>query len=126
MVTHEKPTQGASNGKSITYEVRLRVLKEIQNEYLQWLETHVAEMLRLPGMLEALCWRATSLAAVARDAEFQEFVVHYRMESREALDRYLKEFAQRMRSDGLLKFRDQFRAQRFRLEPLPLEEVVKE
>ncbi len=63
---------------------------------------------------------ATPVGDSSREAEFQELVVHYKMESREMLERYLKEFAPQMRADGLEKFRDQFRAERFQLEPISL------
>ena len=35
------------------YEVNLFVQREIEKEYRAWLETHIAEILALPGFMEA-------------------------------------------------------------------------
>jgi hypothetical protein len=93
--------------EAITYEVALEPDPEILGEFEAWLEGHADEMLELPGFVGASIHKAED-PATGRPLR----VVRYQLESRAALDRYLAEFAPRMRADGLARFGDRFMATR--------------
>jgi len=94
-------------GGSITYEVALQPDPEILGDFEAWLEYHVDEMLALPGFTGASIHKA-------EDPETGTAlrVVRYELEDRAALQRYLDEFAPRMRAEGIARFGDRFRATR--------------
>jgi hypothetical protein len=92
---------------SITYEVALAPDPEILGEFEAWLEYHVDEMLALPGFLGAHIHKAED-----PDTGTELRVVRYELENRAALERYLHEFAPRMRAEGLARFANRFRASR--------------
>lgn len=100
---------------SIIYEVTLYVDAEIADEYDVWLEEHIQEMHELPGFVGSEKFviepDAPSPARVGR-------VVHYRLESRQAFDDYLRDHAERMRDKGLKRFADCFSASRRILHPM--------
>ena len=94
-------------GGSITYEVALQPDPEILGDFEAWLEYHVDEMLALPGFTGASIHKAEEpeTGAALR-------VVRYELEDRAALQRYLDEFAPRMRAEGVARFGERFRATR--------------
>ena len=83
----------------ITYEVALEPDAEILPDFEAWLEYHVDEMLALPGVTGASIHQAEDpdSGAVLR-------VVRYQLADRAALERYLDEFAPRMRAEGRARF----------------------
>ena len=91
------------------YEVALEPDPGILADFDVWLEAHVARMLELPG------FRSARIYADA-EADKPKRVVHYELESREALERYFAEDAARMRADGIERFGNAFRATRRVLE----------
>jgi hypothetical protein len=94
-------------GGNITYEVALEPEPEILGEFEAWLEYHMDDMLALPGFTGASIHKAEN-----PDTGAQLRVVRYELEDRAALERYLEEYAPRMRAEGLAKFGDRFRASR--------------
>ena len=90
-----------------TYEVCLEPDPAILAEFDPWLETHVREMLRLPGFTGASIHRAEE-PGTGRPQR----VVRYRVEDRDALERYFREHATAMRAAGLERFGDRFTATR--------------
>ena len=96
----------------IVYEVNLSVERLIAEEYAGWLHAHVRELLALEGFVDA-----TILREPEHDQpEREHYVVHYRLESRDALERYLREDAPRMRAEGVERFGGRFTAWRRVLE----------
>ena len=93
--------------ESITYEVALEPDAEILGEFEAWLEYHVDEMLALPGFKGATIHKAEN-----PDSGAALRVVRYELADRAALERYLEEFAPRMRAEGIARFGDRFRASR--------------
>jgi hypothetical protein len=93
--------------ESITYEVELEPDAEILAEFEAWLEYHVDEMLALPGFSGATIHKAEN-----PDSGAALRVVRYELADRAALERYLEEFAPRMRAEGIARFGDRFRASR--------------
>lgn len=90
----------------LIYEVNLTVAPEYAERYRRWLDGHIREIIGLPGFLGA------DLLQPDDDTEGEKFVVHYRLASREALDRYLNEDAPRMRAEAVELFGDNFSATR--------------
>jgi len=106
----------------LIYEVNLTVDEDIATEYSTWLREHVREMLTLDGF-EAAAWYTRSdgvhtMPADAGDASSgpRHWTVHYQVASRDALQRYFNDEAERMRRDGQARFADHFSAERRILE----------
>jgi hypothetical protein len=98
---------------SIIYEVNVFVQRDIENEYRKWLAKHIAEILALPGFIDAQSFDVQQ-DDTANDVAI---CVHYRLESQAALDNYFVQHASRLRADGLARFGDRFRAARRVLMP---------
>lgn len=94
----------------VVYEVNVRVAPAIQAAYRAWLSEHVAEMLRLDGFVSASIF--TDETGEVDEDGWARIVVHYVLTGRDALDRYLRDDAPRMRTDGTARFGDRFAATR--------------
>lgn len=92
----------------IVYEVNIFVQRAIEKQYREWLVKHIAEILALPGFIDAQCFD------IQQDISANDIAicVHYRLESQAALDNYFEHYAPRLRADGLATFGDQFRTTR--------------
>ena len=90
------------------YEVNLFVRREIEEDYRAWLEMHIAEILALPGFVDAQSFD------VHQDEAGDEVAicVQYRLQSMAALENYFEQHAPRLRADGVARFGDRFRARR--------------
>lgn len=93
---------------NIIYEVNVTFQSDIEDDYRAWLSKHIAEILALPGFLDARSFDVQQDAAMTTIA----ICVQYRMESQAALDDYLQLHAPRLRADGVAKFGDRFTASR--------------
>ena len=93
---------------SILYEVNLFVERDIEVNYRAWLIQHIAEILTLPGFLDAKSFDVEQ----GDNADVVAISVQYRLESRQALDNYFEHDAPRLRADGITKFGDGFKATR--------------
>lgn len=92
----------------VVYEVNLRVAPDVFAAYRLWLADHIAQILALDGFVAA-----TVFTDDAPDPDgWSRLVVHYTLEDRAALDRYLEHDAPRMRADGVARFGDRFAATR--------------
>ena len=94
---------------TLIYEVNLTVDTEIADEYRLWLMAHVQEMLALPGFTAA---RILEVVDAAADADEIVLCTQYELANQQALDDYLRTHAARMRSEGVARFGDRFRASR--------------
>ena len=92
----------------VTYEVNLQVDAAIAGEYRAWLHAHVAELLALPGFLDATVSDVREPVEPGRVG----LCVHYRLRDEAALDAYLREHAPRMREAGVARFGGRFSATR--------------
>lgn len=88
----------------VIYEVNLSIQREIQGEFLPWLEAHIQEMLTFSGFVSA------ELFQVEEDP--LQLCVCYRLESLSALNNYLQKEAPRMRQVGLQRFADKMQVHR--------------
>lgn len=94
----------------ILYEVRVAVDNEIAEAYRAWLETHIREILALPGFDFAELLREP-----VNDTR-EGFIVHYWLQNRSALELYLRDHAPRLRQDSLNRFGSRFSVDRRVLE----------
>jgi Domain of unknown function (DUF4286) len=92
------------------YEVNVFVNLEVETAYRAWLQSHIEEILRLPGFISAQYFDVQDAEATARQEA--AICVQYCVTSQSDLDRYLAQDAPRLRSDGLKRFPNQFRATR--------------
>ncbi len=99
----------------VGYEVTLVVQQGIAGEYEAWLRAHVAQMLVLPGFLDATVSRVLDPAPAPGEVAY---CCLYTLRDRAALDDYLRVHAAAMRADGVARFGDRFRASRRVLERL--------
>lgn len=93
---------------TITYEVNVFVQRDCEADYRVWLVKHIAEIVALPGFVDAQCFDVQQ----DNSAEDIAICVHYRLQSQAALDNYFEHHAARLRADGVAKFGDRFRATR--------------
>jgi len=100
---------------AVIYEVTVHARSGIADAFLAWLRKHITMILALPG------FEAAELHALdAASADESSWCVRYRLRDRVALDDYLREYAPRMRADGIERFGDAFRAERRILTPMDI------
>ena len=92
----------------VVYEVNLDVESAIADDYRAWLQTHVSQMLALPGFVSAELFDIIEPADNGRVA----WCVQYRLRDAVALETYLHQHAPKMRADGMARFGERFRASR--------------
>jgi hypothetical protein len=98
---------------SVVYEVALDIDAAIANEYRTWLNRHTAELLALPGFLDARIFELLEPVVPGRVG----LCVQYTLRDRAAYEAYLREHAERVRGDGIQRFGDRFGATRRLLQP---------
>lgn len=97
----------------IIYTVELEMDVALREAYLPWLRGHVAEMLTLPGFVDAeILVRTEPPPAAGRCV----FTTHYRLRDRAAFDDYVAHDAARMRAASAARFGDRVRSSRQLLE----------
>ena len=95
----------------IIYNVTINVDKTITGEWLEWIKEHIPQVLATGKFKEAKLTKV-----LVEDDETDTYSVQYRAHSREALDSYYTEDADRLRGDGLKRFTDKMLAFRTELE----------
>jgi hypothetical protein len=95
----------------IIYNITLNIDKTISKEWLEWIKEHIPQVLATGKFKEAKLTRV-----LVEDEETDTYSVQYRAHSREALDAYYTEDAERLRGDGLKRFADKMLAFRTELE----------
>jgi hypothetical protein len=99
----------------IVYAVELEMETALRTEYLAWLRTHVADMLALPGFLDA---EILTRSEPVPPAGHWVVCVHYRLRDHAAWQGYLEHHAAPMRAAGITRFGDRVRASRRLFEPV--------
>ncbi|GGW58539.1 uncharacterized protein DUF4286 [Winogradskyella epiphytica] len=95
----------------IIYNVTLNIDKSIHTEWLEWIKEHIPQVLATGKFVEA------KLTKVLVDDEGAEtYSVQYRADSREALESYYADHAERLKADGLQRFGDKMLSFRTELE----------
>ena len=86
----------------IIYEVNLTLNKDIVTDFLKWLDSHITEMLEFKGFVSASKLKISEL----------DYCVQYSVESIEDLNHYFDNYAEKMRNEGLSRFKNKFQASR--------------
>ena len=94
------------------YNITINVDQSIHNEWLTWIKEHIPQVLATGKFIEAKLTKVL----VEEEMGGTTYSVQYRAKSREALDAYYKEDAEKLRQDGLMRFADKMLAFRTELE----------
>ena len=96
----------------IIYNVTINIDESIHNEWLLWIKEHIPQVLATGKFEKATLTKVL----VEEDMGEETYSVQYRSYSREALDAYYKEDAERLRADGMKKFANKMLAFRTELQ----------
>lgn len=96
----------------IIYNVTINIDDSIHDEWLVWIKEHIPQVLATGKFDKA------TLTKILVDEEMggQSYSVQYRSYSREALDSYYREDADRLRTEGMKRFADKMLAFRTELQ----------
>ncbi len=96
----------------IIYNVTVNIEESIHEEWLNWIKNHIPKVLSTGHFSEAKLTRVL----VEEEMGGVTYSIQYRAKSREALNNYYQVNADKLKSDGLLKFGDKMLAFRTELE----------
>ncbi len=94
------------------YNVTVNIEDSIHDEWLLWIKEHIPQVLSTGKFEKATLTKVL----VEEDMGGQTYSIQYRSYSREALDAYYREDADRLRTQGLKKFADKILAFRTELQ----------
>ena len=90
----------------ITYEVRIKINQNIENEWLEWMKTvHVPEVIAT-GMVRSF------QILKPQEGEAQRYHFHYHFESQSDYELYIQNHTAKLRESVLEKYDGQFEASR--------------
>lgn len=96
----------------LIYEVNLAVDRDIEGEFLAWLNGHVEQVLSCPGFTAARVYRRDPRDEGEPDEGRLLLTLHYDLPDRAAFEAYLERHAPAMRREGLERFPGRFAARR--------------
>lgn len=94
------------------YNVTLNIDESIHQEWLEWIKVHIPQVLGTGLFSDAKLTRVL----VEEEKGGVTYSVQYRAKTREDLDNYYKNHANRLRQDGLKRFADKVLAFRTELQ----------
>ena len=94
------------------YNVTINIDPSIHDKWLIWIKEHIPKVLATGKFTEAKLTKVL----VEEEMGGTTYSIQYRAKSREALDAYYKEDAEKLRTEGLKKFADKMLAFRTELE----------
>ncbi|MFL1011072.1 DUF4286 family protein [Flavisericum labens] len=94
------------------YNVTVNIDESIHDDWLKWIKEHIPQVLGTGKFEKATLTRVI----VEEDMGGLTYSIQYRSYSREALDAYYRQDAERLRSEGLRKFADKMLAFRTELQ----------
>lgn len=94
------------------YNVTLNIDESIHQEWLEWIKEHIPQVLGTGLFSDAKLTRVL----VEEEKGGVTYSVQYRAKTREDLDNYYKNHANRLRQDGLKRFADKVLAFRTELQ----------
>lgn len=94
------------------YNVTLNIDESIHQEWLDWIKEHIPQVLSTGHFSDA----KLSRVLVEEEMGGVTYSVQYRAKTREDLDNYYKNHADRLRQDGLKRFADKVLAFRTELQ----------
>ena len=96
----------------VIYNVTINIDDSVHDEWLTWIKEHIPQVLATGKFVDAKLTKVL----VKEDMGGTTYSVQYKAHSREALDAYYAEDAERLRGDGLKRFADKMLAFRTELE----------
>ena len=96
----------------IIYNVTVNIDDSAHDEWLTWIKDHIHQVLATGKFSEAKLTKVL----VREEMGGQTYSIQYRAHNKEALAKYYKEDAERLRQDGLKRFADKMLAFRTELE----------
>jgi len=96
----------------IIYNVTINIDESIHNEWLTWIKEHIPKVLATGKFIEAKLTKVL----VEEENGATTYAVQYRAKSREDLEAYYKEDAEKLKQDGSSRFADKMLAFRTELE----------
>lgn len=96
----------------IIYNVTVNIDDSVHNEWLLWIKDHIPQVLATGKFKEAKLTKVL----IEEDMGGQTYSIQYRAHSRDTLNTYYKEDAERLQNIGLKKFADKMLAFRTELE----------
>ena len=96
----------------IIYNVTINVDKSVHDQWLEWIKTHIPQVLATGHFTEAKLTKVL----VEEEMGGTTYSIQCRAKSREALDQYYKNDAERLRKEGMQLFADKMLAFRTELE----------
>ncbi len=96
----------------IIYNITANIDDSIHEEWLTWIKEHIPQVLATGKFTEA----KLSKVLVEEEMGGVTYSIQYRAKSREDLDNYYQNDAERLRNEGLNKFADKMLAFRTELE----------
>lgn len=96
----------------IIYNVTINIANDVHDEWLLWIKEHI------PLVLATGKFEKATMTKVLIEEEMggETYSIQYRSYSREALDSYYKDHADRLTADGLKRFADKMLTFRTELE----------
>ncbi|WP_242157389.1 DUF4286 family protein [Aestuariivivens sediminis] len=98
----------------IIYNVTVNIDESIHDDWLVWIKEHIPQVLATGKFEKATLTRVL----VEEEMGGRTYSIQYRSYSREALEAYYREDAEKLRSDGYKRFADKVLAFRTELEVL--------
>lgn len=99
--------------EAIIYNVTVNVDDSIHDEWLHWIKAHIPQVLATGQFINA---RFTRVLTQQQEEEGTTYSIQYKAKSRQALDNYYNNYAEKLRSDGMEKFANKMFAFRTELQ----------
>jgi len=96
----------------VIYEVNIRIEKEAEDKFLEWLKKHADEMLKFKGFNSANIYRRNPEDESLTDQNHAYLTVQYHVLEKADLEKYLQEHACKMQEEAKLSFGDLYDAHR--------------
>ena len=96
----------------IIYNVTVNIANDVHDEWLLWIKEHIPQVLGTGKFEKATMTKVL----VEEEMGGQTYSIQYRSYSREALDSYYRDDADKLQADGLKRFADKMLAFRTELE----------
>ena len=91
----------------VIYEVNLTISTKVYSQFLVWLDSHIKKMLEFDGFIDSTIYKINS-----NTINQKKICIHYKVDSKENLDKYINNNAYKMKQEGISLFKDSFSANR--------------
>ncbi len=92
----------------IIYEVNLKILANVYEEFYTWLMQHIEDVIALPGFISADCYKEMN----NEEHDIVCLTIKYTLDSLKALNHYLEHDAPLLREETKKRFPAKFTASR--------------